>query len=240
MITNPSIYQVGAAPHLRPLVILHFAVTADGKVSTGHYTPAHFTSARDKQRLLEVRALADAVLVGRSTLETDRMAIDLPDQRVRQKRIEEGKSEYPLRVILSGSGNISTALPVFQKGNAPILIYSTERMAPSQRRLLNEHAMIHLSGSDEVDVFWILEHLYDHYQVRSLVCEGGPTLVKALANANVIDEIYLTLAAKIFGGSGAPGLTGLPGEFLPVSCRFQLIDIDRGDNECYLRYRRKP
>jgi riboflavin-specific deaminase-like protein len=240
MITNLSPYPGDAAPRLRPLVILDFAVTADGKVSTGRYTPAQFTSARDKQRLLEIRALADAVLVGRGTLETDRMAMDLPDQRIRQRRIEAGKSECPLRVILSGSGNISTALPVFKKGNAPILIYSTERMAPSQRRLLSEYATVHVSGSDRVDVFWVLRHLYDHYQVRSLVCEGGPTLVKALAYADVIDEIYLTVAAKIFGGATAPGLTGLPGEFLPASRQFQLIDIDRGDNECYLRYRRKP
>ena len=240
MITNLSPYQGDAAPHPRPLVILHFAITADGKASTGHYTPAHFTSARDKHRLLEIRALADAVLVGRGTLETDRMAIDLPDQQVRQRRIEEGKSEYPLRIILSGSGNIPTALPVFQKGNAPILIYSTERMAPSRRCLLSEHATVYLSGSDQVDVFWILGHLYDRYQVRSLVCEGGPTLVKTLANADVIDEIYLTIAAKIFGGVAAPGLTGLPGEFLPASRQFQLIDIDRGDDEYYLRYRRKP
>jgi 2,5-diamino-6-(ribosylamino)-4(3H)-pyrimidinone 5'-phosphate reductase len=240
MITNLSPCPGDAAPHPRPLVILDFAVTADGKVSTGRYTPAHFTSARDKQRLLEIRALADAVLVGRGTLETDRMAMDLPDQRIRQRRIEECKSEYPLRVILSGSGNISTTLPVFKKGNAPILIYSTDRMAPSQRRLLSEYATVHLSASEQVDVFWVLGHLYGHYQVRSLVCEGGPTLVKTLANAGVIDEIYLTIAAKIFGGVTAPGLTGLPGEFLPASRHFQLIDIDRGDNECYLRYRRKP
>jgi len=226
--------------HLRPLVILDFAVTADGKVSTSKRTPARFTSARDKQRLLEVRALADAILVGRGTLETDRMSMDLPDQRLRERRIKEGKSECPLRVILSPSGNISISLSVFEKGNAPIVIYSTERMAPPQRRLLSEHAAVHLSGSNDLDLFWLLWHLYEHYQVRSLVCEGGPTLVKALAQADVIDEVYLTIAAKIFGGLAAPGLSGLPGEFLPASRQFQLIDIDRGENECYLRYRRKP
>jgi len=226
--------------HLRPLVILHFAVTADGKVSTSKRTSARFTSAHDKQRLLEVRALADAILVGRGTLETDRMSMDLPDQRLRERRIKEGKSECPLRVILSASGNISISLSVFEKGDAPIVIYTTERMAPAQRRLLSEHAAVHVSGSDDLDLFWLLWHLYEHYQVRFLVCEGGPTLVKALAQADVIDEIYLTIAAKIFGGLAAPGLTGLPGEFLPASRQFQLIDFDRGENECYLRYRRGP
>jgi 2,5-diamino-6-(ribosylamino)-4(3H)-pyrimidinone 5'-phosphate reductase len=222
----------------RPLVIINFAVTADGKVSTSHHTPAQFGSVRDKQRLLEVRALGDAILVGRGTLQTDRMSLDLPDQRLRQSRINVGKPEYPLRVILSASGNISAELPVFQKGTAQIVIYSTERMPAAQRRLLNQHAHVHVSASDELDVFWVLWHLYAHYQVRSIVCEGGPTLVNSLARIDAIDEIYLTITAKLFGGFGALGLTGPPGDFLPLSRRFQLVEIERADNECYLRYRR--
>jgi 2,5-diamino-6-(ribosylamino)-4(3H)-pyrimidinone 5'-phosphate reductase len=236
--TNPWSLQDNPASHPRPWVILHFAVTADGKVSTAHDSAARFTSAHDKQRLLEVRALTDAVLVGRGTLEKDRMSMDLPDERLRQNRIREGKSEYPLRVILSASGNISLSLAVFQKGNARIVIYSTEKMAPSQLRLLSEHANVHLSRIKELDVLWVLWHLQENYRVQSVVCEGGPTLVNALARLDAIDEIYLTIAAKIFGGSAAPGLTGLPGNFLPASRQFELIDIDRGANECYLRFRR--
>jgi riboflavin-specific deaminase-like protein len=240
MVTRRSPAQGDAPSAPRAWVRIHFAVTADGKVSTSAYTPAQFTSTRDKQRLLEVRAISDAILVGRGTLQSDRMSLDLPDQRLRQRRIAEGKSEYPLRVILSASGNISAALPVFQKGTGQIIVYSTDRMPAAQHRLLHEHANIHISASDEVDVFWVLCHLYAHYQVRSIVCEGGPTLVNSLAQADAIDEIYLTIAAKVFGGSGAPGLTGPPGEFLPASRRFQLVDFDRGENECYLRYRRNP
>src|ERR1700737_3838405 len=114
--TNHSSKQGDAAQLQRPSVILHLAVTADGKVATGNSTPARFTSVRDKHRWLEVRALGGAVLVGRGTLEKDQMSMDLPDERLRQHRIREGKPEYPLRVILSASGNISTPVPVFQKG----------------------------------------------------------------------------------------------------------------------------
>ena len=72
--------------------------------------------------------------------------------------------------------------------------------------------------------------------MRTLVCEGGPTLVRSLAEIDVIDRIILTVAAKLFGGSLAPTLTGLPGDFLPASRRFQLVNTEIGDNEFYLIY----
>src|SRR5260370_7456991 len=111
-------------------------------------------------------------------------------------------------------------------------------MAPAQRRLLSEHAAVHLCGSNNLDLFWLLWHLYEHYLVRSLVCEGGPTLVKALAQADVIDEIYLTIAAKIFGGLAAPGLPALPGEFPPARPHLQFIQLQPTHTQFYLPYPR--
>ena len=64
----------------RPRVILNFAATTDGKVSTAQQTPSGFTSAFDKHRLLEIRALGDALMVGRNTLQIDRMSMGLPDE----------------------------------------------------------------------------------------------------------------------------------------------------------------
>src|SRR5258708_20068337 len=146
--------------------------------------------------------------------------MDLPDQRLRERRIKEGKSECPLRVILSASGNISISLSVFEKGDAPIVIYSTERMAPAQRRLLSEHAAVHVSGSDGLDLFWLLWHLYEHYLGRSLVCEGGPTLVKALPQSACIAEINLTNAAKIFAAFSSPPFNALPAAISPPHRHF--------------------
>src|SRR5260221_464093 len=81
----------------RPLVTVHFALTIDGKVSTVGHTPAQFTSARDKQRLLEVRSKKDAILVARGTLEKNPMSLGLPDHALRQQQLPSGASEEPLR-----------------------------------------------------------------------------------------------------------------------------------------------
>ena len=220
----------------RPLVTVHFAVTVDGKVSTAGRTPAQFTSSRDKRRLLEVRSQHDAILVAKGTLEKDRMSLGLPDQDLRDERLRRGASAEPLRVIISASGEISSDLPIFKSSGAPIVLYTTSRIAASKRIELESKVLIYEAGKDHVDLAYLLNHLFSHYQVRTLVCEGGPTLVRSLAEIDVIDRIILTIAAKLFGGSLAPTMTGSPGDFLPASRRFRLVNTEIGDNESYLTY----
>src|SRR5215469_16462250 len=71
----------------RPEVVVHFAITTDGKVSTVRLTPSRFTSSADRHRLLEVRARADAIMAGRGTAERDQMTMGLPDKALRKARI---------------------------------------------------------------------------------------------------------------------------------------------------------
>jgi 2,5-diamino-6-(ribosylamino)-4(3H)-pyrimidinone 5'-phosphate reductase len=220
----------------RPRVTVHFAVTLDGKVSTPSHTPAQFTSAEDKRRLLQVRSENDAVIVAKGTLQTDRMSLGLPDAVLRNNRSRCGAPEEPLRVIVSASGEIALDLPIFQKPGAPIVLYTTSRISSSKRTDLEAKVAIYEAGKDHVDLNYVMRHLFSHYQVRAVVCEGGPTLVRSLAEVDLIDRIVLTVAAKLFGGRLAPTLTGLPGDFLPASRHFQLVNIEIGDNEFYLTY----
>jgi 2,5-diamino-6-(ribosylamino)-4(3H)-pyrimidinone 5'-phosphate reductase len=220
----------------RPLVTVHFALTIDGKVSTAGHTPAQFTSAHDKRRLLEVRSKNDAILVARGTLEKDRMSLGLPDQNLRNERLRRGASEEPLRVIVSGSGEISSDLPIFKSSGAPIVLYTTSRIADSKRTELEPKVAIYEAGQERIDLNYVLGHLFSHYHVGTLVCEGGPSLVRSLAHLDLIDRMILTIAAKLFGGRAAPTMTGPPGDFLPASRRFRLVNSEIGDNEFYLIY----
>jgi 2,5-diamino-6-(ribosylamino)-4(3H)-pyrimidinone 5'-phosphate reductase len=220
----------------RPMVTVHFAVTMDGKVSTVAKTPAQFTSASDKKRLLQVRSENDAVMVAKGTLETDRMSLGIPDQLLRNERSRRGASEEPLRVIISATGEIGLDLPVFQNPGAPIVLYTTNRIPDLKRAELEARVAIYEAGKEYVDLRYVMSHLFSRYQVRTLVCEGGPTLVRSLAEVDLIDRIVLTVAAKLFGGRSAPTLTGLPGDFLPASRHFKLVNTEIGANEFYLTY----
>ena len=97
---------------------------------------------------------------------------------------------------------------------------------------LHESATVHLPA--------MLATLRTDYRVKRLVCEGGPRLLRALLAENLVDEIHLTLAPRIFGGLGAPTLTGLPGNFLPSSTRCTLREMKVIEGECFLCYRARP
>jgi 2,5-diamino-6-(ribosylamino)-4(3H)-pyrimidinone 5'-phosphate reductase len=220
----------------RPMVTVHFAITMDGKVSTVGKTPAQFTSASDKKRLLQVRSENDAVMVAKGTLEKDRMSLGIPDQILRNERLRRGASEEPLRVIVSATGEIGLDLPIFKNPGAPIVLYTTNQIPDLKRAELETRVAICETGKEQVDLRYVMTHLFSRYQVSSLVCEGGPTLVRSLAEVDLIDRIVLTIAAKLFGGRSAPTLTGLPGDFLPASRHFKLVNHEIGANEFYLTY----
>jgi riboflavin-specific deaminase-like protein len=220
----------------RPFVTANFAVTWDGKVSTWNRTPSDFSSKRDKKRLLEIRSTSDALLVGSATIAADNMRMGLPDERLRAARVQRGQTEFPLRAIVTNRGNIDPTLEVFRHDFSPIHIFSTERMTLTVRRRLEKKATLHLQKNDFVDLTKVLETLLREHGAERVVCEGGPTLFKALLSNDLVDEICITLCPRIFGGAKALSLSGVAGEFLPKSTLCRICAMEVVEDECFLRY----
>lgn len=220
----------------RPRVIANFAMTVDGKISTRAATPAMFTSQHDKRRLLEIRALGDAVMVGRNTVAADNMSMGLSDAGLRADRKQRGAPAHPLRVIVSGSGRLPAKLKVFRAEGGPIRVFTSPTIpAATQRRIQSiPGARVHVL--DPLDVRTMLAILRREDSVQTLVCEGGPGLFRSLVEADCLDELRITIAPCVFGGKNAPTLTGLPGDFLPQSKNLRLAEIEVIQQECYLRY----
>ena len=245
---NESVREILASPksrhqgrsHIRnrPFVVATFAMTADGKVTTKNFGPVDFTSREDKLHLFRQRALADAVLLGHTSLERDNVRLGVPAE-LQELRIKRGHSRSPLRVIVSNKGRIDDRLKIFQSDISPIIIFSTKRMPPKHQEALRKRATLHLSGTREVDLAAMLKTLRDQYDVRTLACEGGPTLFRSLLEQGLVDQLNLTIAPYMFGGAGAPTLTGLSKKFLPVSMHCSLIDMRTIGDECFLTYRIK-
>jgi riboflavin-specific deaminase-like protein len=222
----------------RPFVVATFAMTVDGKVTTRNFTPVDFTSREDKLHLFRQRALADAVLIGHTSLKRDNVRLGLPAE-LQEARTKRDQSRGPLRVIVSNEGRIDDRLKIFQSDISPILIFSTKRMPRKKQEALRKKATLHLSDTKHVDLVTMLEVLRSKYKVRRLACEGGPTLFRALLERDLIDQLNLTIAPYMFGGAKAPTLTGLSKAFLPASVHCSLIDMRTIGDECFLTYRIK-
>src|SRR5271163_3076594 len=96
-----------------PFVFSNFAMTADGKIAFagGRFTP--FGSKRDLEHLYELRATADAVMCGAKTIEVTGTILGNGSEKFRKLRIKRRLSEFPLRIIVSGSGSINPVAKIF-------------------------------------------------------------------------------------------------------------------------------
>jgi riboflavin-specific deaminase-like protein len=220
----------------RPFVAATFAMTVDGKITTGNFSPVDFTSREDKLHLFRQRALADAVLIGHTSLKRDNVRLGLPAE-LQQARIKRKQTPAPLRVIVSNKGRIDSRLKIFESASSPILVFSTTRMPRKTQAALGEKATLRLAESDDVDLAEMLGVLRSQYHVRTVACEGGPTLFRSLLERGLVDQLNLTIAPYMFGGARAPTLTGLSNEFLPASVHCRLIDMRIVGQECFLTYR---
>ena len=122
----------------RPFVFVTFAMTVDGKVTTKNLAPVDFTSRKDKLHLFRQRALADAVLIGHTSLRRDNVRLGLPAE-LQEARTKRGQLRCPLRVIVSNKGRIDDRLKIFQSDVSPIIIFSTKRMPRKNREALKKN-----------------------------------------------------------------------------------------------------
>src|SRR4030095_2310049 len=220
----------------RPFVVATFAMTVDGKVTHKIVSPVDFTSREDKLHLFRQRALADAVLIGHTSLKRDNVRLGLPVE-MQESRVKRGRSRCPLRVIVSNEGRIDYRLKIFQSDVSPIIVFSTKRMPGKYQRALEKKATLHLDHPSRVDLTVMLQTLRKEYKVRTIACEGGPTLFRALLAEGLIDQLNLTIAPYMFGGAKAPTLTGVSKQFLSTSVHCSLSEMRTIDNECFLTYR---
>ena len=205
---------------LRPHISTNLAISADGKISSTPPRPSGWTSREDHARLLELRANADAILVGRGTLDSDRMTLTVPNQQ-----------EQPLRCIVSRNGKLDLEHPVFASPGGDIHLLVTGEFSGSVNSTVTLHRQT---------LIGFLQTLAAEYHVKKLHCEGGGQLIQALAELDVIDEFHLTLAGHtLFGGFNAATATGIPNEFLPQSRAFEITHFEPRAGECFLNYRRR-
>jgi len=216
------------------------AMTADGKIATANRAISSFTSRRDREHLLELRATADAVMAAARTVDLNPVTMGPGARKYRVRRKQAGLAEYNLRVVVSRRGTVSRNAEIFRRKFSPIIILTT-RCAGRRLKLLNAVAdEVRVCGSREIDFRQALGWLRRKWNVNRILCEGGGALNDALFRAGLVDELHLTVSPRIFGGSRAPTIAdGAGAKGLEHATEFELKSARRVGNEMFLVYVRK-
>ncbi|MER5604184.1 dihydrofolate reductase family protein [Streptomyces sp. NPDC002265] len=213
-----------------PYVLLSAAVSLDGCLDDTGPERLLLSSPADFDRVDEVRASVDAILVGAGTIRADnpRLLVNSPERRA--ARVAAGRPEYPLKVTVSGSGELDPAANFWHTGGEKVL-YTTDQGAGRARRAGLAADVVALGP--ELDWRRLLEHLHDVRGVRRLMVEGGGTIHTQLLQQELADELQLVLAPLFVGDPAAPRLFG-PGAY--QGGRLRLTETRRIEDVVLMRY----
>ena len=223
-----------------PFVFVNFAMTADGKTAFANRKFIPFTSERDREHMLELRATSDAVMSGARTVDSGEATLGPGGKKYRKLRLNRGLAEFNLRIIVSGSGTIDPGATIFKRRFSPIIILTTERTNSARLKRLRALAdEVKICGEREIDFKRALRWLRAKWKVNRLLCEGGGELHDALVRAGLVDELHLTVSPKIFGGRNAATIAdGVGFPKLADAQQFQLASMKRIGDEMFLVFRR--
>jgi len=222
-----------------PFVYINVATTADGKLAPPNRKFVPFSSKRDQDLLLELRARADAVMAGARTVDLMPVSLGPGPEKYRRLRLKQGLAEYNLRIVASGSATLNPRAEIFRRRFSPIIILTTGR-APERnlRRLRSLADEVKVFGEKELDFTAALEWLREKWKVKRLLCEGGGEVNAALFRAGLINEIYHTLCPLIFGGRHAPTMAdGIGVKTVAEATKLRLKSMKRVGDELFLVYR---
>jgi riboflavin biosynthesis pyrimidine reductase len=222
-------------PADRPWVQVNMVTSIDGRAAYQGRTKG-LSSNTDQDLMRELRAHADAVLVGASTLAAEGYGnlVDADRQRARRAR---GKPALPLAVTVSRTGLLPLGIPLLDDPGQRVLAFvgsppENPADVPPDLQIESIDAAALPAG--------ILGPLRRDHGVEVLLCEGGPRLLGAMVKAGVVDEMFLTLAHWIVGGDEPRIIEGIP-ELHPMQGVEVVASVDEEGHTMFrLRFVSRP
>ncbi|MFI5934452.1 RibD family protein [Actinoplanes sp. NPDC051494] len=190
----------------RPYVLLSCGMSIDGYVDSPGDERLLLSNDADFDRVDEVRATCDAILVGAGTVRQDNPRLLIRDEARRASRVARGQRPDPTKVTVTSSCDLDPAARFFALGDADKLVYCAGPALPSARRRLGDVATV-VDGGDPVDLTRVTTDLAGR-GVRRLMVEGGGSMHTQFLTAGLADELQLVVAPFFVGDSAAPRFVG--------------------------------
>ena len=246
------------APEERPYCIANFVSTLDGVVSfnlPGQSEGSQISKSNEEDRFIMglLRASADAIVVGSGTLQAagphgswlpEAVCPAAKDLYQKYRTEVLRKLEYPLVVIVTGTGGLDLNSAVFHTPRTRVLILTTEqgkrRLSQSGSGALASVKVKALPTTEErISPSAILKLLRQEAGVELLLHEAGPTLFGEFLAGGFMDELFLTVAPQIAGRDAVHPRPGLVAnvQFSPATARWwKLLSAKSATDYLFLRY----
>lgn len=185
----------------RPYTLLSCSVSLDGYLDTASGPRLVLSNQADLDRVDEVRASCDAILIGASTVRCDNPRLLVRDEGRRAARIARGMPASPTKVTLTRGARLDPEANFFTMGAAEKLVYCPSSAASQARQRLGCVATI-VEAGEQVNVRAVCEDLHAR-GVRRLMVEGGGTIHTQFLCDDLADELQLVVAPMFVGDSRA-------------------------------------
>ena len=185
----------------RPYVLLSCATSADGYLDDARPERLILSGPADLDRVDEVRAGCDAILVGAGTVRRDNPRLTIRDPRRRARRAARGLPEHPARVTLTATGDLDPCARFFAP-TAERLVYCAAPALPRARARLGDRAVL-IDAGDPLTADFILDNLTERNVARLLV-EGGAQILAEFLARDLSDELHLAVAPIFVADPAAP------------------------------------
>ncbi|MHB1818954.1 MAG: RibD family protein [Streptosporangiaceae bacterium] len=218
----------------RPYVLLSCAVSIDGYLDDASSGRLVLSGPADLDRVDALRAACDAIMVGAGTIRADDPSLVVRSADRRAGRTALGQPASPLRVTVTGRGDLDPAARFLAAGPSGALIYTDSTVAARLRALIGGTAPVIEAGAP-ISFPRILADLAGRGVARLMV-EGGGAVLTQFLTLGLADELRLAIAPLFVGDPAAPRLV-TAGDF-PQNAgnRAMLAGVGRAGDMAVLRY----
>jgi 2,5-diamino-6-(ribosylamino)-4(3H)-pyrimidinone 5'-phosphate reductase len=214
----------------RPFVFINVAMTADGKIDTFERQGSAISSKQDKQRVDQLRAESDAVMVGGRTLLDEDPKLTVKSEALRAERLARGLTPNPVKVGIVTKADLKTHSDFLHSGAARIVIFTTHQTSKEQLAFLrSQGAEVYVDTQERVDLPRALAILKE-LGIQRLMVEGGATLNFELLRLGLVDEVSAYIAPMIFGGANAPTMVSGSGLIRGEAVPLKLVHVEQHED----------
>ncbi|MFY4814224.1 2,5-diamino-6-(ribosylamino)-4(3H)-pyrimidinone 5'-phosphate reductase [Haloarcula argentinensis] len=215
-------------------VVVNAAMSVDGKLSSRRREQIAISGPDDFDRVDQLRADSDAVMVGVGTILADDPSLTVDDADRRAARADRGEPENPARVVADSRIRTPPDATVLD-GRAQTYLLVSEAAPPDFiEEMEDAGAYVIAAGQDRVDLTTTLAKL-EGDGIDQLMVEGGGELIFGLLEEALVDELFVYIGPKVIGGRDAPTLADGDG-FIEDFPEPELAGVERVDDGVVLHW----